>query len=58
MIDSHNTEQLKSAIITVLNDPTLQAELRQKGLQQAAKFNWKDSAEKLISVFEMVEKDG
>lgn len=52
--DPRNVEELTAAIERVLDSPTLQNELRAKGLKQAAKFSWEECARKHIEVYRSV----
>lgn len=52
--DPHNVEELATAIERVIDSPSLQAELRGKGLKQAAKFTWEESARKHIEAYRKV----
>ncbi|HEY4611658.1 MAG TPA: glycosyltransferase family 1 protein [Bacteroidota bacterium] len=52
LIDPHDLQQLARQMELVLTDETLWRELRQKGLQRAAYFNWRRNAEETMKVFE------
>lgn len=54
MIEATDTQALAESIQKVLTDPTLADSLRQKGLQQAAKFTWEESAERLKTLIKQV----
>ena len=43
-----------AALATVLSDATLRARLRERGLQQAARFRWAEAAERTVEVYERV----
>jgi glycosyltransferase involved in cell wall biosynthesis len=47
-VDPVNVEQLASAIERVVLDAALRAELRQRGMAQAARFNWTTTAAQLM----------
>jgi len=49
--DGYNTDSLITAIAKVLNSTKLQKELSQKGIEQAKKFSWKETAEKTIESY-------
>jgi glycosyltransferase involved in cell wall biosynthesis len=49
-----DVDSLCAAITQVLTDSALREELRTKGLQQAARFSWTDSAHRLLSVLRQV----
>jgi len=44
LIDPANSVELVGALVQVLGSPSLRAELREKGLTQAKKFNWGKTA--------------
>jgi glycosyltransferase involved in cell wall biosynthesis len=52
LIDPYSTEEIAGAIGTLLSNPELHQELSRKGLRQATKFSWGNSAKKLIEVFQ------
>jgi glycosyltransferase involved in cell wall biosynthesis len=52
--DPHNVEEMAEAIEKVMNSPSLQMELREKGLRQAAKFTWEECARKHLDVYRRV----
>lgn len=56
MVEANDQSGLTNAIKTVLTDNNLAAELAQKGLVQAKKFNWDSSAVKLLEVIGAVAK--
>jgi glycosyltransferase involved in cell wall biosynthesis len=56
LVDPHDTDALAQAITRVLADEQLQAELRQKGYQQAARYSWQESARKMLAIYEQVYK--
>src|SRR6266404_3593916 len=49
--DGYNTESLVKSITNVFNSKKLQQELSEKGLKQARKFSWKNTAEKTIEAY-------
>ncbi|SRR6266568_391298 len=49
--DGYNTESLVKSITSVFNSKKLQLELSEKGLKQAKKFSWKNTAEKTIETY-------
>jgi glycosyltransferase involved in cell wall biosynthesis len=53
-VDPHDAEALAAALELLLLDEPLRADLRTRGLERAASFTWKASAEKLLSVYERV----
>lgn len=53
-IDPYNIEALASAIIQVLSNSELKAELRQLGLERSAKFTWERTAIETMQVYEQI----
>jgi glycosyltransferase involved in cell wall biosynthesis len=51
MVDPRDPSALSSAILRVLNDPDLRAEMRTRGLQQAARFRWETTAERTLQAY-------
>jgi glycosyltransferase involved in cell wall biosynthesis len=51
LIDPYNDEQLSRSIISIVNDRTLQAQLREKGISQARKFTWRTAAEQTLQLY-------
>jgi glycosyltransferase involved in cell wall biosynthesis len=52
--DPYSVEAMAAAIERVLGSPGLQAEMREKGLRQAAKFTWEECARKHLEVYRRV----
>jgi glycosyltransferase involved in cell wall biosynthesis len=50
LIDPASVEQIANAIERVMNDTSLRQQLRQKGLTQAARFSWNDTASKVREI--------
>lgn len=50
MIKAEDTQKLSSAIHAVLSSDKLAATMKAKGLVQAKKFTWEESAEKLLQI--------
>lgn len=48
--DPHDPQDIAKKIDTLLNDPTLQQSLVKKGFQNIKRFDWMDSAEKIIQL--------
>jgi glycosyltransferase involved in cell wall biosynthesis len=55
-IDPENLSSLVEAINKVINNRTLQQDLREKGYKQIQQFSWSLSAEKLLALFHSVLK--
>lgn len=51
MIDPNDEQALANALIEILNNERLRAELREKGIAQARKFTWRDAAEKTLRLY-------
>jgi len=49
-IDPNNINSIAKGIYEVINDETLQNELKQKGIQRVKKFSWEDSARKIAEI--------
>lgn len=52
LIDPYNVNSIAEALERVLVDDVLREEMARKGHLQAAKFNWRDTAEKTLKVYE------
>ena len=52
--DPYDTHGMAAAIAAVLTDPDLRAEMRKRGLEQAARFTWRRTAEDTLAVYERV----
>ena len=53
-LDPHDTQAWVQAMMRVLTDGTLQADLRARGLQRAAQFTWHKTAIETLAVYEEV----
>jgi len=58
LVDPYSAEELTAAIERVLQDESLYSQMREKGLVQAAKFSWEDTARQTLEVYEEVLKGG
>lgn len=54
-IDPMSVEQLVDALERVVSDAALRADLRQRGLNQAARFNWTTTAAQLLTTLQHVD---
>jgi glycosyltransferase involved in cell wall biosynthesis len=54
LIDPVDVDALTDALRRVLNDPALAANLRSRGLAQAARFSWARAAEETLAVYRRV----
>jgi glycosyltransferase involved in cell wall biosynthesis len=52
LIDPNDERALANALIEIVNNNGLRAELREKGIAQARKFTWRDAAEKTLSLYQ------
>lgn len=52
LVDPHDEEGIASAIVSVLGDASLAAGLRQRGLAQAARFSWTDTAARTAAIYQ------
>ncbi|MCK5123306.1 MAG: glycosyltransferase family 4 protein [Candidatus Pacebacteria bacterium] len=53
-VDPYDIDGIKNAILKVLDDDRLRADLKKKGLEQAKKFHWRETAEETVEVFKSV----
>jgi glycosyltransferase involved in cell wall biosynthesis len=53
-VEPGSVETLQLAITRVLEDPTLAADLRRRGIERAAAFSWRSTAEQTVGVYESV----
>jgi len=51
LIDPNDDRALANALIEIVNNERLRAELREKGIAQAKKFTWRDAAEKTLKLY-------
>ena len=49
LVDPHDGEAIAAGLSRVLDNPAFADELRVKGILQARKFNWDDSARKTLA---------
>jgi glycosyltransferase involved in cell wall biosynthesis len=56
-LDPDDVRNMAGSIIATIMQPELAAELRQKGLEQAAKFNWEKTALETVWVYDRVASD-
>jgi glycosyltransferase involved in cell wall biosynthesis len=53
-VDADDAREMAGAIISTVIEDSLRAELRQKGLEQAAKFSWQKTATETALVYDLV----
>lgn len=58
LVDPFSEAAIASAIGRVIDNPNLRADLRVKGLKQAAMFNWRESARRTLEVYRQVANTG
>ncbi len=51
LIDPFKPEEITAAMVRILSDPVLKADMIQKGLVQAAKFSWKAMAQNVLEIY-------
>jgi len=56
LVDPENTNELKEAMEKILSSPKIANQLKEKGLQNARRFNWASSARKVIEIFNRLSK--
>jgi glycosyltransferase involved in cell wall biosynthesis len=57
MVDPYDVEGIKDGILEVLRDEHLRGEMKEKGLEQARKYHWEDTARQTMDLFrEVVEQ--
>lgn len=52
--DPTDTEAISSSLVEVLRDSALRQEMRQRGLERAATFSWRSTAERTLALYERV----
>jgi len=53
-VDPNSIDSIAKGIYEVINDKTLQDELRQKGAERVKKFSWEDSARKIAEIIKNI----
>ncbi len=54
LVDPYDTDGIRDAILEILRDESLCSEMKEKGLVQARKYHWENTARKTLKVFEEV----
>ena len=54
LVNPNNVEELSDAIVRVVSNEELRAQLSEKGLRQANKFSWRATVEKTVEVYNRV----
>jgi len=52
LVNPENESELANAILQILKDPSLAQSLRQKGLKQAQKFKWENTAKEVLKIIQ------
>ncbi|KPV52708.1 glycosyl transferase family 1, partial [Kouleothrix aurantiaca] len=50
-VDPHDPDALGAAMLRLLNDQDLRADLRERGLRQAQRFSWRETAERTLGAY-------
>ena len=58
MVEATDSRALAEAMERLLTDENLRREMREKGLEQAAKFTWQAAAGKLLELYRMLGTSG
>jgi glycosyltransferase involved in cell wall biosynthesis len=56
LIDPHDEHALYNAIMLLLNDSEMYRTLQSKSVEQSKKFKWKDAAEKVMNLYQLVSE--
>jgi glycosyltransferase involved in cell wall biosynthesis len=51
LVEPDDTQSLAEAVLKVLTDPALSAELRRRGLERARQFSWQRTAQETLAVY-------
>ena len=54
IVDPYNPGEIKNAIVKLVTDKDLRADLKIRGIQQAAKFSWENMAKQYLSLYNEV----
>ncbi len=54
LVDPYSSDDLKNAMHELLSNPSLQEDLKEKGLNQCNKFSWEISARKLLAIMSQI----
>lgn len=56
LVNARDEHELASAMMRILDDPSLQEQMRRKGLERARQFTWERAAEELQRIFDSIWK--
>jgi glycosyltransferase involved in cell wall biosynthesis len=54
LVNPHDSEALAAALLRLLNEAELRAELRERGLRQARAFTWQEAAQRTLEVYQRI----
>jgi glycosyltransferase involved in cell wall biosynthesis len=54
LVDPHDIHAIAQAITEVMENETLQEDLRQKGYAQVQRYTWSQAASKMLSVYQQL----
>ena len=54
MVNPDDPEDIARALDRALNDGTLRVQMRERGLEQAARFTWEKAARETLAVYQKV----
>jgi len=54
LVDPFSSDSIAAGIASVASSPSLQRDLRQRGLARAARLSWEDCGRRLVTVFQQV----
>jgi glycosyltransferase involved in cell wall biosynthesis len=54
LVEAGNEQALGNEILNVIKDRQLREKLKEKSLIQASKFNWEDTAQKTIELYNKI----
>lgn len=57
LVDPYSVESIADAMESLLLDPALRAELKDKGLKRASMFTWEKSADIILEVYEQLGRE-
>jgi glycosyltransferase involved in cell wall biosynthesis len=52
LVNPFDTDAIGAGLARLIDDEDLRATLRQRGLERAARFNWRDTARQTLQVYE------
>lgn len=56
-VDPTNSEQIGAGLVKIVTDAPLREELRRRGLEQAARFSWEETARRTAAVYHQVGRE-